>query len=374
MFYIVNYTYSPNTAVSNRLLGYYAALDKLGIPTTVVYISPNKHRINIRYKNINVVYAQNRYEYHNQILKFIQIQHNIKKFLKYLKEDDIVYTYGINRITKSLLKIKGIRIFAEKTEHVSIKSGGRATSLNQRHMINVAKKLNGLFVISEPLKNSFISFGVDPSKIKIINMTVNPDRFLGLKKNKVADRYIAYCGTISNNKDGVDQLLKSFSIIAKKFPDIKLYIIGGTPLTEDKLKNLDLIKSLGISDKVVFTGIVGMQDMPQLLKDAEALVLDRPNSIQAQCGFPTKLGEYLLTENPVVVTKVGDIPKFLTDGVSALLAEERNPEDFANKLEWVLSHKDVAAKIGKRGAAVALKNFNCEIETKKIIDFILKKS
>ena len=132
--------------------------------------------------------------------------------------------------------------------------------------------------------------------------------------------------------------------------------------------------SSGISNKVVFTGVVSIQDMPQLLKDAEALVLDRPDSIQAQCGFPTKLGEYLLTENPVIVTKVGDIPKFLTDGVSALLAEERNPEDFASKIEWVLSHKEEAAEIGKRGALVALKNFNCEIETKKIIDFIMKKS
>lgn len=374
MFYIVNYTYNPNTAVSNRLLGYYAALDKLGITTTVVYLAPDEQRINISYKNINIIYIHNRFHHRNKILKYIQIQHNIKNFLKRLHKGDVVYTYGVNPITASLLKIKGIQVYAEKTEHVTINSGGRVTSLDQRNMIKVAKKLNGLFVISEPLRKSFIDFGVDSSKIKIINMTVNPDRFIGLTKRKVADRYIAYCGTVSNNKDGVDQLLKSFGIIAKKIPDIKLYIIGDTPLTEDKSNNLELIMSLGISDKVVFTGVVSIQDMPQLLKDAEALVLDRPDSIQAQCGFPTKLGEYLLTENPVIVTKVGDIPKFLTDGVSALLAEERNPEDFASKIEWVLSHKEEAAEIGKRGALVALKNFNCEIETKKIIDFIMKKS
>lgn len=69
--------------------------------------------------------------------------------------------------------------------------------------------------------------------------------------------------------------------------------------------------------------------MPQMLKNAEALVLDRPNSLQAQYGFPTKLGEYLLTGNPVVVTKVGDIPLYLKDGVSALLSEDRNPKEFA---------------------------------------------
>ena len=72
-------------------------------------------------------------------------------------------------------------------------------------------------------------------------------------------------------------------------------------------------------------------EVPQLLMDSEVLALDRPNSIQAQCGFPTKLGEYLLTGNPVVVTKVGDIPLFLEDGVSALLAEKRNAENLPER-------------------------------------------
>ena len=100
--------------------------------------------------------------------------------------------------------------------------------------------------------------------------------------------------------------------------------------------------------------------MPQILKNAAVLALDRPESLQAQCGFPTKLGEYLLTENPVVVTKVGDIPLFLKDGETALIAEERNPEE--------------ASKIGKAGALVAMREFNYLNETKKIIDVIKRLS
>ena len=110
--------------------------------------------------------------------------------------------------------------------------------------------------------------------------------------------------------------------------------------------------------------------MPQILKNAVALALDRPDSLQAQCGFPTKLGEYLLTENPVVVTKVGDIPLFLKDGETALLAEERNPQDFSSKLIWILQHPEEATMIGKAGAQVAMREFNYLKETKKIIDVI----
>ena len=116
--------------------------------------------------------------------------------------------------------------------------------------------------------------------------------------------------------------------------------------------------------------IVSAAEIPQILKNATVLALDRPDSLQAQCGFPTKLGEYLLTENPVVVTKVGDIPLFLKDGETALLAEERNPHEFSSKLLWALEHPAEAIEIGKAGAQVAMREFNYLNETKKIIKAI----
>ncbi|MCS2815132.1 glycosyltransferase [Bacteroides ovatus] len=200
-------------------------------------------------------------------------------------------------------------------------------------------------------------------------MTVDNNRFIGLKK-QTSKKYIAYCGTASNNKDGVDELIKSFAIVHKSYPDVKLYIIGKTPDKDDVSGNLKLIENLGVKNSVVFTGIVSAAEMPQILKNATVLALDRPDSLQAQCGFPTKLGEYLLTENPVVVTKVGDIPLFLKDGETALLAEERNPYEFSSKLLWALDHPAEAIEIGKAGAQVAMREFNYLNETKKIIKAI----
>lgn len=200
-------------------------------------------------------------------------------------------------------------------------------------------------------------------------MTVDSNRFKGLKRQP-SDKYIAYCGTASNNKDGVNELIKAFAIVNKKHPEVKLYIIGNTPDKNDVSGNLKLIAELDIKDSINFTGVVPAKQIPQVLKNATVLALDRPDSLQAQCGFPTKLGEYLLTENPVVVTKVGDIPLFLKDGETALLAEERNPQEFASKLIWALEHNEEAAKIGKAGALVALRQFNYLSETKKIVDEI----
>ena len=131
-----------------------------------------------------------------------------------------------------------------------------------------------------------------------------------------------------------------------------------------------MVESLGLKDRIVFTGVVCSQEMPQLLKNAEVLLLARPDGLQAKYGFPTKLGEYLLTENPVVVTKVGDIPKFLKDGESALLAEERNASSFSSKVIWALEHPEESAIIGKEGLRVAIKEFNSKTETAKMVKTI----
>ena len=200
-------------------------------------------------------------------------------------------------------------------------------------------------------------------------MTVDPTRFYGLEKEQVPD-YIAYCGTASNNKDGVDELIKAFAIVHKTHPTIKLYIIGASPSKADVAGNQKLIKDLGILDFVILTGKIPAHQMPQMLKNAKVLALDRPKNIQADFGFPTKLGEYLLTGNPVVVTKVGTIPDFLEDGVSALMAEERNPDGFAAKICWALEHPEEAAIIGREGAKIAMRFFNAQIEGNKMFDLM----
>ena len=145
MLYFLNYAYTPNTAVANRMLGYYAAMDRMGIKADIVYLIPNLKRdtISAQYKNIQVKYMWGKNDnYTNKILRYINTSRNLKKFIKTLKAGDIVYTHGITIATTKLLKVKGIKVFAEKTEHFSITSGGRISSLSQDEIIDVAKRLD----------------------------------------------------------------------------------------------------------------------------------------------------------------------------------------------------------------------------------------
>ena len=129
-------------------------------------------------------------------------------------------------------------------------------------------------------------------------MFVDTNRFNGLQKN-TDEKYIAYCGAVSYDKDGANILIESFAKFYPRHKDYRLYIIGKSvePLVSDQLK--DLAHELGVEKNVVFTGTVDPKEMPQLLYNARILALSRPDNLQTQNGFPTKLGEYLATGNPV---------------------------------------------------------------------------
>lgn len=373
MFYFVPAPYQPNVAQAaiNRCKAYLRGFSELGTMTTVICYGEDKKYAEIQLPHIN--YSCFRTPFTNKWLSYIPKSFFVIWLLLKLKKDDVILFYGSDWLWFQIIKWKkNVKIYVERTEKPEIVGlGGKFLTPTYKAYYKACAKLDGMFVISTALKEWFVSKGVDKSRIRIINVIVDPKRFEGLEKQH-DQRYVAYCGTASNNKDGVDLLIKSFALISSKHPDVYLYIIGRTPDKTQSFENAKLVRDLGIEEKVVFTGSVNMEKMPQILFNAEICALARPNNEQARYGFATKMGEYLLSGRPVVLTKVGDFPLFLKDGVSALLADPDSINSFACKLDWALSNVEEAEKIGLQGKEVAYKSFNYLIETKKILNAIIQ--
>ena len=359
---IVQHRYSSTTPKTQRMLA--AAKEYVRFGVNVVFvISTNDNSLDI----IDGV-------------RFISIDENSRKMLRCYKqfvaaikkeydEESAILFYEIPLYAILFSKNK-YRVFSEVTE---IPFYGNRLSISQRIILNIryfaARNFNGLFVISKALKHYYTAKGV--TRIEVINMFVDKSRFDGLCKTNV-EKYIAYCGTISLYKDGVDDLIRSYAIFNKHYPEYKLYIIG--PFENETVKE-DLerqVNDLKLSSQVVFTGPIESKEMPQKLLDASILALARPDNKQAQYGFPTKLGEYLATGNPVVVTKVGEIPMYIEDKINGILAEPNNPKDFAEKLIYAAEHPKDAAAIGQKGKELTNSEFSSKVQTRKALNYITK--
>lgn len=371
-FFITSIAYTPGTALTNRLLGFVRGLSESGVKTNVCFFAPDSqcHKITSEFNNVAVRYYWGRH-HRTSFGRILSLIKGYSIFLRQLRAGDTVLILGQADLLHFLVKRKDIHVFHECTEHPDVYlPANRFFCISPEVYYSDCAKVEHLFVISQGLKNLFINKGADPNKIDIVNIIVEPSRFDTIRDKASFPKTVSYCGTISNRKDGVDILIRAFAIVVKDHPDAKLYLIGNTPSEKDKVINLSIIDSLGISRNVIFVGAVSPDRMPTLLKESAILALARPDNIQAQFGFPTKLGEYLMTGRPVVLTNVGDISIFLKDKQSAMVVNAGDYEAFAERIIWCMNNPEKAEKIGKEGEKIALKEFNYSSETQKIINYL----
>ena len=229
---------------------------------------------------------------------------------------------------------------------------------------------NYIFCISDYLIDLYINYGANKKKLFKVPSTVDFRRFERTYPKPVGYKFVCYCGSLTMQKDGVDILIMSFAKVAMRFPGIHLLLIGKADTPEDEIYLRKLVSDLRIEEKVLFIGKIPRNEIPPYLCNADVLALARPRSMIADAGFPSKLTEYLATGQPVVATKVGEIPLFLMDGVNAYLAEPDSPEDFADKITYVLDNYYSAKKVGEKGKELTKTFFNYNYQAKRILDFL----
>lgn len=373
MFYYIPSTFNPNTAATNRTISFIKGFACNNVKTTVVFFRPNNKYDEFEFDdtNINIKRFWSRNLSTNILLRYLAFLTYYLRFIVSLKKDDTILLTGNAEILNLLMLLKKkVHIYIEHTENPEIVGiGGKFLTPSFEKYYKYLQRIDGMFVITTALKDFFVSKGVDSKKIHIANITVDPERFMNLSKKNDIEDYVAYCGSVSNDKDGVDQLIQSFAIFSKDFPNVKLYIIGPI-LKSESLKNIRLIESLGLVEKIVLTGVVSADKIPQLLKDAKLLLLDRPNNMQANCGFATKIGEYLLTKNPIVLTKVGDFSLFFEDRKNIIFSQPDDINDFADNMKWAYSNLSEAKNIGEAGYEVAMQEFTYNAVVSKINNII----
>lgn len=343
--------YNDIAASQIRLSAYAREFAKQGHNVTLYYVithdrkSPNidipKVKVECLWKSDGILAS--RCKYLSYIKNLLRIPFNIDK-------GDVVMMYGKQlpfMLILLTLKRKA-NIFCEITEHPFCENDNILTKINAKIVNWCLRQFDGLFVISQSLKQYFVQNGIADNAIRLINMFVETNRFDNTTQEST-EKYIAYCGKISVRKDGVDDLINAFALFHKKHLDYKLRLIGGFQNDRVKESLNELIHNLDLCDSIEFTGRILPSEMPRLLKNASILALARPDNIQSQNGFPTKLGEYLATGNPVVVTAVGEIPNFLKDKENAFIVLPNNPKSFAEGLSQVADNYDYALLVGAKG-------------------------
>lgn len=184
---------------------------------------------------------------------------------------------------------------------------------------------------------------------------------------------IGYAGT-PTRKDGVIDLIESFGVLNKKYPNTHLLIIGdiidanNTAIPQLK----DRALKLGVKENITFTGLVSFSKIPELLNSCQILALTRPNGVFAEAGFPTKLGEYFACRKPVVITRVGDIPTYFKNEEHLIIVNPEDIESIVNGFEKLLTDDELCEKICNNAYNWMDANLNYRNISSKLSEFIDK--
>jgi len=380
-------------APTNRILSYSVPIVELGHRIKVICLKPTEVITQaINNKDVSGEFEGVLYEYSPEttlwpksgelrIKKFFLILKGNLRAIKLLYKEqkqrplDCILLYSNSFFSIILFyiiaKILHVKYVQEKNEYPYVlKNQSVLGRIFAFLYVNIAYKLcDGMLIETNTLISYYKSKIGKKTKIFKVPMTVNTGRFRQKSKNEIGEKYIAYCGNMSE-EEGIDILISAFNQVSMKFPDVKLVLIGA-PSNLNLFENYKKqVEELNLTKHVLFTGRVSSNKVPEYLCNATILALARRKSKQAEASIPSKLGEYLSTSNPVVITSNGEITDYLEDGKNVFFAEPNDVNSFANKLDFALSNPEIAKEVGCQGKDIATTYFDSKTQANRIINFL----
>jgi glycosyltransferase involved in cell wall biosynthesis len=169
---------------------------------------------------------------------------------------------------------------------------------------------------------------------------------------KLAEKLLVGSVGRLESRKGHDLLIRAMPFIAQQFPQTTLLIAGHDPWGYGRVLE-SLVTQLGMEKHVRFLGF--QDDIPSFLHAIDVFAFASRSE-----GFGQVVIEAMAAGKPVVVSRIAPLTEIVIDGETGFYAEPENPESFAEKILWLLSHREEAQNMGKRGQEVVKKRFSAE--------------
>jgi mannosylfructose-phosphate synthase len=201
-------------------------------------------------------------------------------------------------------------------------------------------------------------YEVPPSRVHLIPPGYDDNRFFPVSeasRQMIRQRLgftrptILSLGRLATNK-GYDLLVDSFELVAARIPDVELNLaIGGEALDEHEAALLADLKarvgSLGLGERVRFTGFVPDDQLPDMYRAADIFALSSRYE-----PFGMTAIEAMASGTATVITVHGGLWRAVSFGRHALYADPFDREDLAIMMVKLLRHPGLRARLQRMGA------------------------
>ena len=231
-------------------------------------------------------------------------------------------------------------------------------------------KLKALVAITETSKKRLKEYEIPDKKIEIIyQYRVNLKNNLS-KENFFSPRdpSILFSGAICGPHKGLHVAIQAMANVVAEFPKAKLLVTGKINNNLYQKEIDDLVNNLNLKKNIEFIGQKENEEILQMIVKSNIVII--PEQWPNDPG-PIIAVESMALGKPIVASDIGGIPEFIQDGFNGLLAKYNQPEQFAEKIVWLLKNELEANLIGQRAKKSIEKLLN-KSQTEEIIKLYQK--
>ena len=222
---------------------------------------------------------------------------------------------------------------------------------------------DAITVLSEITRKEIVK--LTKKKVDLIPFGVDTDKFIPATKSASKFFRIGTIRTLSE-KYGVEYLIRAFALVAGKYPNIVLDIVGDGEL-KDKL--VALSGELGVSDKVVFHGFISQQkEFDKYYSILSQLDIFAILSVLDSETFGVAAVEASACGIPVVATNVGGLTEVILDGKTGLIVPPRDVLKTAKAIEKLISDQQLRNSMRVAGRNFVMENYDWKKCVSKMVD------
>jgi glycosyltransferase involved in cell wall biosynthesis len=228
--------------------------------------------------------------------------------------------------------------------------------------IKVAQKFERILTVSSNSYDDIVAdMGVDPDKLHIVHVGVDPKQFRPLPDVQPVPGRLMTTASADVAMKGLAFLLEALAKIRTDNPEAHLVIIG-RPKYDSKATRL--IKELNLTDHIEFVSGVPDERIVELYSEAQVAVV--PSLYE---GFSLPAIEAMSCGVPLVATTGGALPEVVgTDGVTALQVPPGDSEALAAKIREALADPTLRDTIGVAGRERVEQNYSWRATAEKTVE------
>jgi len=315
---------------------------------------------NIKYVSINGIERTST----NPLKDIIGFFSILKVIIK--EKPDKIFAYQAKTIIYGCIAAK----FARVNEIYAL-MGGLGSVFRNKNRKNLARNImkieykiafkccNKVFFQNKDDYKEMLDIGlIREDQVVMINGSgVNMTKFI--QKPIPKDPVFLFIGRIIRDK-GVVEYIEAAEIVKKKYPQARIWLVGYFDTNPTAIKEEEIQPYI---DKGTIEYLGSTNDVRPFLEKCSFYVLPSYHE-----GTPKSVLEAMATGRPIITTDAPGCRETVINGVNGFLVPIRNSDALAEKMIWMIEHREEAEKMGQESLKICREKF----DVNKVNEVILK--